>query len=168
MKQGVARRSLLVRGARLVVGTVALSLPGFARGMSVAEAAGPTSQQTYASRAVTCYNAMQQYFFVTDGTSLYRETYPWSAGSNTYCYLWPFTRALVGTLALAGSRAHWSLDPTMLPRHRTGSRRWRSTGTQPPIRPHTIRTSSRKAAATSTTMTMPGSAWDSFSNIAWA
>ena len=33
MKQGVARRSLLVRGARLVVGTVALSLPGFARGM---------------------------------------------------------------------------------------------------------------------------------------
>ena len=45
---------------------------------------------------------MQQYFFVTDGTSLYRETYPWSAGSNTYSYLWPFTRALVGTLALAG------------------------------------------------------------------
>ena len=77
MKKGVARRCLLVRGARLVAGTVALSLPGVARGISVAEAAGPTSQQTYASRAVSCYNAMQQYFYMTDGTSLYRETYPW-------------------------------------------------------------------------------------------
>ena len=104
MKQGLARRSLLVRGARLLAGATVLSVPGFAgQGVvSVAEAAGSTSQQTYASRAVTCYNAMQQYFFVTDGTSLYRETYPWSAGSNTYSYLWPFTRALVGTLALAG------------------------------------------------------------------
>jgi hypothetical protein len=44
---------------------------------------------------------MQKYFSVSDGTSLYREIYPWSNG-NKYSYLWPFSRALVGTLALAG------------------------------------------------------------------
>ena len=40
MKQGLARRSLLVRGARLVAGATVLSVPGFAgQGVvSVAEA----------------------------------------------------------------------------------------------------------------------------------
>lgn len=102
MQDGLARRSLLTRAARLVAGAAAVSIPGFTiQGVPVAEAAGSTTQQTYATRAVACYNAMQKYFYVTDGTSLYRETYAWSGGNN-YSYLWPFTRALVGTLALAG------------------------------------------------------------------
>jgi hypothetical protein len=44
---------------------------------------------------------MQRYLYVGDGTSLYREAYPWQGG-NAYAYLWPFSRALVGTLSLAG------------------------------------------------------------------
>lgn len=71
------------------------------QGVSVAEAAAPTSAQTNANRAVQAYNAMQKYFLAPGG-SLYRETYPWAAGSNAYSYLWEFSRALVGTLALAG------------------------------------------------------------------
>ena len=70
-------------------------------GVAVAEAATPTTQQTNATRAVTAYNAMQKYFYVRDGTSLYRETYPWSGGT-TYSYLWEFSRVLIGTLSLAG------------------------------------------------------------------
>jgi len=70
-------------------------------GITVAEAASSTTQQTNANRAVAAYNAMQQYFYVNNGTSLYLESYPWTGG-NKYCFLWPFTRALVGTLALAG------------------------------------------------------------------
>ena len=60
-----------------------------------------TTQQTNANRAVAAYNALQKYFYVPDGTPLYRETYPWSGG-NKYAFVWPFSRALVGTLALAG------------------------------------------------------------------
>ena len=57
-------------------------------------------QQTNADRAVAAYKAMQQSMYV-NGTSLYRETAPQS-GSNPYSYLWPFSRAFFGTLALAG------------------------------------------------------------------
>ena len=64
--------------------------------------AGPAvTQQTWADRAVTTYQALQQYFYVNNGTGLYRETYP-HQGGNAYSYLWPFSRALVGTLTLAG------------------------------------------------------------------
>lgn len=48
---------------------------------------------------------MQENFFVEDGTSLYRQTFPWTGG-NAYAYVWEFSRALVGTLALAGVPAH--------------------------------------------------------------
>src|SRR5262249_20070633 len=67
----------------------------------VVEVAGLTNQQTNANRAVTAYNAMQKYFAVQDGSSLYRETYPWSGG-NKYSFLLPFPRAVTGTLAAAG------------------------------------------------------------------
>jgi hypothetical protein len=102
MNGDMTRRAVLARGAGLVAGTVAIPLLG-ATGWatSVAEAAPTTNQQTNADRAVAIYNAMQKYFYVQGGTSLYRETYP-STGGNKYSYLWPFSRALVGTLALAG------------------------------------------------------------------
>src|SRR5918912_4371941 len=64
----------------------------------IAEAA--TLQQTYADRAVTAYTAMQRSMYASDGTGLYSETAP--ATGNRYSYVWPFSRALVGTLALAG------------------------------------------------------------------
>ncbi len=57
-------------------------------------------ERVSAERAVAVYAAMQAAFYVDDGSSLYRETAP--AGGNRYAYLWPFSRALIGTLALAG------------------------------------------------------------------
>jgi transglutaminase-like putative cysteine protease len=102
MTGDLPRRRVLARGAALVASTVATPLLG-ARGWDapVAEAATTTNQQTNANRAVAIYNAMQKYFYVQDGTSLYRETDPWTGGKK-YAYLRPFSRALVGTLALAG------------------------------------------------------------------
>jgi glycosyl hydrolase family 76 len=101
MSGELTRRALIARGAALVAGTAAVPLFGDLPGITAAEAATTTTQQTNATRAVAAYNAMQQYFYVNDGTSLYIESYPLT-GSNKYSFLWPFTRALVGTLALAG------------------------------------------------------------------
>ena len=56
--------------------------------------------QTYADHAVAAYTAMQQSMYAPDGSSLYTETAP--ATGNPYSYLWPLSRALIGTLALAG------------------------------------------------------------------
>jgi hypothetical protein len=61
---------------------------------------GLPEQQIDADRAVAAYNAMQGSFYATDGSSLYAETYPQSG--NRYSFLWPFSRALAGTLTLAG------------------------------------------------------------------
>jgi Glycosyl hydrolase family 76 len=58
-----------------------------------------TLAHTYADRAIKAYNAMQRSMYIP-GTSLYRETAPQTG--NPYSYLWPFSRALIGTLALAG------------------------------------------------------------------
>ena len=53
------------------------------------------------SRAIATYEAMQREFYVSNQTGLYRETAPVSGG-NPFAYVWPHSRALVGTLALAG------------------------------------------------------------------
>lgn len=59
------------------------------------------SPQIYIERATAAYDAMQRdMYHGADGTSLYNETAP--ASGNPYAYLWPFSRALIGTLALAG------------------------------------------------------------------
>jgi len=99
----LTRRSVLHRGAGILAGTVGFSaLEASQLGASLAEAASSSTQQTNASRAVAAYNAMQKYFYVSNGPSLYRETYPVVSGGNPYAFLWEFSRALVGTLALAG------------------------------------------------------------------
>jgi hypothetical protein len=59
------------------------------------------TKETNARRAVAVYDAMRKHFFVQDRSSLFRQTYPW-VGYTRYSYLWEFSRALVGTLALAG------------------------------------------------------------------
>jgi glycosyl hydrolase family 76 len=91
----------MLRGFSLMGGTAILSVADSAFAATAAEAAPLTTQQTNANRAVSAYNAMQKYFYVQDGTSLYREMSPWTGG-NKYSFLWPFSRALIGTLALAG------------------------------------------------------------------
>ena len=63
-------------------------------------ATGLSEQQIDADRAVSAYNAMQASFYAADGSSLYAENSP--SSGNPYSYLWPFSRALVGTATLAG------------------------------------------------------------------
>jgi hypothetical protein len=58
-----------------------------------------TVQHTNAERAMATYAAMQQFMYITDGASLYRET---ATAGDAYAYAWPFSRALLGTLCLAG------------------------------------------------------------------
>jgi hypothetical protein len=64
-----------------------------------------TTPQLNASRAVATYDAMRQHFYAAavysgDASSLYAENYPQRGGR--YASLWPFSRALVGTITLAG------------------------------------------------------------------
>jgi glycosyl hydrolase family 76 len=54
------------------------------------------------SRALATYAAMQQALYASRQTGLYRETAPVSGG-NAFAYVWPHSRAVVGTLALAGT-----------------------------------------------------------------
>lgn len=66
---------------------------------------GLSPQQLNADRAISTYNAMQNYFYARniyagDTSSLYAESDPPSG--NRYSYLWPFSRALVGTITLSG------------------------------------------------------------------
>jgi hypothetical protein len=57
-----------------------------------------------ADRALATYAAMQQALYVSGQISLYRETAP-ATGDNPFAYVWPHSRALVGSLALAGMPA---------------------------------------------------------------
>jgi hypothetical protein len=64
-----------------------------------------TPQQLDANRAVATYNVMQRYFYSGsvypgDTSSLYTENYPQSG--LRYSWLWPFSRALTGTITLSG------------------------------------------------------------------
>jgi Glycosyl hydrolase family 76 len=53
------------------------------------------------SQALTTYAAMQKSLYASSQTGLYRETFP-SSGANPFAYVWPHSRAVIGTLALAG------------------------------------------------------------------
>jgi Glycosyl hydrolase family 76 len=66
---------------------------------------------TFAARAVTAYAAMQRFFYVPDGTSLYALTWPRPRGGHRYAYVWEFSRALAGTLAVAGLPAELGGGP---------------------------------------------------------
>jgi Glycosyl hydrolase family 76 len=64
-----------------------------------------TAQQLDANRAIATYDAMQQHFYAAsvypgDTSSLYTENYPQSG--RRYSFLWPFSRALAGTITLSG------------------------------------------------------------------
>ena len=100
---GLTRRGLLARTTLALAGAAAADLgPRAGAALARSQPGGPAStQQTCASRALAAYQALQQYFYVNDGTGLYRETYPFQGG-NPYAYLWPFSRALIGTLTVAG------------------------------------------------------------------
>jgi uncharacterized protein YyaL (SSP411 family) len=62
---------------------------------------GP-SQQSKIDRAVASYEAMQEYLYVDDGSSLYLERYPLAGHDRQYSYEWPFSQAHIATLDLTG------------------------------------------------------------------
>jgi len=98
-------------------------------------AAKPVSN---ADRAAAAYQAQQRYFYVANGSSLYRETYPNSG--NPYSYLWAFSQAMAATLDLYGISKVSSRD--VLDRARTGlGRYWNGASVPPgyasyPLRPY--------------------------------
>ncbi|MBD8078265.1 glycoside hydrolase family 76 protein [Cellulosimicrobium arenosum] len=70
-------------------------------GAAVPAAAAPAADSTQLERAVASYEAMQDYLYVDDGSSLYLEQYPRTAQDRPYSYEWPFSQAHVATLDLA-------------------------------------------------------------------
>jgi uncharacterized protein YyaL (SSP411 family) len=59
------------------------------------------AQENNFSRASASYNALQKYFYETDGSALYHEQYPIARGDNPYSYEWSFSQAHVATIDLA-------------------------------------------------------------------
>ncbi len=111
---GLTRRGLLRKGvATAVVATpVAVSAAKFGSGNPVAMAAGapvapgPQNQQLWAERAHAAYDALQVHFHAANGTGLYYGMFP-ARSASAYAGLWPFSRVLVGTMALAGIPARF-------------------------------------------------------------
>lgn len=97
--------SSLTAGATYHYRLYASSASGIAYGSDRTFMTILTAQQLDANRAVATYNAMQQHFYAAsvypgDTSSLYTENYPQSG--RRYSFLWPFSRALAGTITLAG------------------------------------------------------------------
>ncbi|WP_207947752.1 glycoside hydrolase family 76 protein [Occultella glacieicola] len=90
-------KKVTVTAAAAIVTCLALAAP------AAAEPSGQaSSRRTQIDRAVATYEAMQQYLYVDDGSSLYLERYPLGAEDREYSYEWPFSQAHIATLDLTG------------------------------------------------------------------
>lgn len=83
-------------------GVVAAVAVGLAVTLVAGNASAATPSTAAQERAVSAYQALQRYLYVTDGSSLYHERYPVQSGDNAYSYEWPFSQAHVATLDLTG------------------------------------------------------------------
>jgi hypothetical protein len=95
----------LTAGATYHYRLYASSASGIAYGSDRTFTTVITAQQLDANRAVATYNAMQRHFYAasvypSDATKLYAANYPQSG--RRYASLWQFSRALAGTITLAG------------------------------------------------------------------
>lgn len=70
-------------------------------GGQVVQAQSAGSRESDLARAIQSYAALQKYFYLQDGTSLYMEQYPKASGDNSYSYEWPFSQAHIATLDLS-------------------------------------------------------------------
>lgn len=61
-----------------------------------------TSRHRNVDRALESYDAMQEFFYTDDGSSLYLERYPLATDDRAYSFEWPFSQAHVATLDLTG------------------------------------------------------------------
>src|SRR5665647_2035863 len=106
----------LIETTAVVTGTTLVIAFG-----SVPAVAGPThddhSQHRNVERALATYEAMQQYLYIDDGSSLYLERYPLASDDRTYSFEWPFSQAYIATLDLTGlpgraGRQSGTISPT--------------------------------------------------------
>jgi hypothetical protein len=81
------RRTLVVGGASAAAAAL-LAGPARADGLG------------HAVRAMAAYDAMQRYFY-DPPTGYYLEEYP-RTGGNPWCYVWPFSQAMIATQDMAG------------------------------------------------------------------
>ena len=58
---------------------------------------------TDATRAIAAYDAMQRALYIDEGRGLYLEE---ATRGSAVAFVWPFSRALLGTLCLAGVPEH--------------------------------------------------------------
>ena len=63
----------------------------------------PGRETTGATRAIAAYDAMQRALYIDDGRGLYLEE---ATRESAVAFVWPFSRALLGTLCLAGVPEH--------------------------------------------------------------
>src|SRR5215813_12236003 len=63
----------------------------------------PGQDTTGATRAIAAYDAMQRALYIDDGRGLYLEE---ATRGSAVAFVWPFSRALLGTLCLAGVPEH--------------------------------------------------------------
>jgi hypothetical protein len=88
-----SRRAVLAGlGAAAAVGAGLTSAP---------DAHAAPTLLTYAKRAKTSYDAMQQFFY-DSSTGFYLDEYPRQTNDNPHSYVWPFSQAAVATLVMAG------------------------------------------------------------------
>jgi hypothetical protein len=97
----VSRRRLLRDGTIAAAALAGFPLTGVARAATLPAPPGPQEQRLWAGRARDAYEALQRHFYAGHRTGLYYESFP-AGPSSAYAILWPFSRALVGTMALAG------------------------------------------------------------------
>jgi hypothetical protein len=107
----MTRRRLLRNGTLAAAAIAGIPVAGVSAvefgpraGVAIAASPPPTpapQQRLWASRARATYDALQRHFYAGDGTGLYHETFP-PLPPPAYSYLWPFSRVLAGTMALAG------------------------------------------------------------------
>src|SRR5688500_4050742 len=84
---------------KMMAGLSGLALAGFSEpwGSSVQASPGNRNRE----RAIASYNAMQQYLYKTDGSSLYLEQYPTATEDRPYAFEWPFSQAHIATIDLS-------------------------------------------------------------------
>lgn len=84
---------------KIMAGLSGLALVGLGETWNTSVQANPGNQNR--DRALASYNAMQKYFYKTDGSSLYLDQYPAAPEDRPYAFEWAFSQAHIATMDIA-------------------------------------------------------------------